>query len=191
MNKRIEQKEKRRQDILSAALDLFIHKGFAATKVVDIANKVNMSVGLLFHYFNSKEHLYEELVRLGLSGPESVMSNDKSDPLTFFETTAKQILKYASKDPLTAKMFLLMKQVQYNDAAPDSVKLMLKGLDTISQTVLLIEAGQQNGTLREGNPMALSIAYWAAIQGVCEELAINPDLPCPESTWIVDMIRRR
>ncbi len=191
MATRLEQKEKRRQDILMAGLELFIHKGFSATKISDIAARVNMSVGLLFHYFKSKEHLYEELIRLGMSGPSSIMQNDKSDPLSFFETTASQIFGYASNDPLTAKMFLLMKQVQYNDAAPEAVKLLLKDQDTISQTSLLIEQGQKNGTIREGNPMALSLAYWAAIQGVCEELAINPDSPCPESDWIVDIIRRK
>lgn len=191
MTTRSEQKEKRRQDILLAGLELFIHKGFSATKISDIAARVNMSVGLLFHYFKSKEHLYEELILLGMSGPKSIMQNDMSDPLSFFETTARQILGYASGDPLTAKMFVLMKQVQYNDAIPESVKSIIKSEDTIKQTSLLMELGQKNGTIREGNPIALSLAYWAAIQGICEELAINPESPCPESDWIVDIIRRK
>lgn len=191
MTSRLEQKEKRRQDILIAALELFIHKGFAATKISDIAARVNMSVGLLFHYFKSKEHLYEELIMLGMSGPKTIMLNDKSDPLAFFETTARQIFEYASNDALTAKMFVLMKQVQYSDAVPESVKLILENEDTMTQTSLIMEQGQKNGTIREGNPMALSLAYWAAVQGVCEELAINPAFPCPESDWIVDIIRRK
>lgn len=66
---RNEQKEKRRQEILNSGLDLFIHKGFTATKISDIAKKAKMSVGLLFHYFKSKEHLYEELIKFAMSGP--------------------------------------------------------------------------------------------------------------------------
>lgn len=191
MTTRIEQKEKRRKEILAIGLDLFINRGYAATKISDIAKRANMSMGLLFHYFKSKEHLYEELVRIGVSGPELVMSGDKSDPLAFFETAADQIFRYANEDPATAKMFVLMKQAMYNDAAPDSVKNMLKEVNTIIDTAALMEEGQQNGTIREGNPAALSLAFWAAIQGVCEELALNPDAPCPESDWIVDMIRRK
>ena len=57
--KRQEQKEARRQEILYVALDLFVKKGYAATKITDIAEKASMSVGLLFHYFESKEKLYE------------------------------------------------------------------------------------------------------------------------------------
>lgn len=191
MTTRIEQKEKRRKEILEIGLDLFINRGYAATKIGDIAKRANMSMGLLFHYFKSKEHLYEELIRIGVSGPELVMSGDKSDPLAFFERTAEQIFKYATDYPATAKMFVLMKQAMYNEAAPDSVKEMLKEVSTITETSALMKTGQQNGTIREGSPTALSLAYWAAIQGVCEELALNPGAPCPESDWIVDIIRRK
>ena len=43
METRKEQKEKRRQEIICAALELFVSKGYAATKVTDIAERVNMS----------------------------------------------------------------------------------------------------------------------------------------------------
>ena len=191
MTTRKKQKEKRRQEILDIGLDLLIHKGFAATKISDIAKKAKMSIGLLFHYFKSKEHLYEELIKIAMSGPKLVISGDKSDPLAFFEATTKQILEYAVNDPTVAKMFVLVKQAAYNDATPDSVKEMLKERDALAQLALLIEKGQKNGTIRTGNPTALAWAYWAAIQGVCEELALNPGTPCPESEWIVDIIRRK
>ncbi len=190
MGVRSEQKEKRHQEILAAGLDLFTRKGFAATKISDIAKSVKMSVGLLFHYFESKEKLYEELIKIGLSGPKMVMAADQSDPLAFFEATAKKILGYAASDPFVAKMFVLMSQAQYNDAAPEPVKELLRQNDTYERCALLMEKGQQNGTIRPGNPAALTLAYWAAIQGVCEALALSPNVPCPESEWIVDIIRR-
>ena len=59
METRKEQKERRRQEIINAALELFVSKGYAATKITDIAKRVNMSIGLMFHYFESKEALYE------------------------------------------------------------------------------------------------------------------------------------
>ena len=68
MGIREEQREKRREEILAAGLDLFIRKGYVATKISDIAAQVGMSVGLLFHYFQSKENLYEELIKYGIQG---------------------------------------------------------------------------------------------------------------------------
>ena len=63
---RQEQKEARRQAILMKALELFVTKGYYETKINDIAEGVKMSVGLLFHYFDSKEQLFYELVKMGV-----------------------------------------------------------------------------------------------------------------------------
>jgi AcrR family transcriptional regulator len=191
MGIRDEQREKRRQEILESALDLFIRKGYAATKISDIAKDVGMSVGLLFHYFESKEKLYENLIQYGVSGPMSRMAPTNKEPLKFFEDTAKQIFHYIRAQPFAAKMFVLMNQAFFNEAAPKGVKDLLQGFDIYTPTSLLMKKGQANGTIRDGDPYALGIAYWCAIQGIAEQLAMNPDLTCPESAWIVDMIRRK
>ncbi len=67
MTKREEQKEKRRQDILRAGLKLFACKGYEATKINDIAEEAGMSLGLLYHYFESIEILHEELINIALA----------------------------------------------------------------------------------------------------------------------------
>lgn len=191
MSVREEQKEKRREEILAAGLDLFIRKGYASTKISDIAERVGMSVGLLFHYFKSKEKLYEELITIGISGPMRIMSPTDMEPLQFFEGTAKQIFHYVQTESFTAKMFVLMGQVFYNEAASQGIKDKLRDFDVFTPTALLIQKGQANGTIREGDPYALAIAYWCAIQGIAEQMALNPDTPCPESDWIIDIIRRK
>jgi AcrR family transcriptional regulator len=149
-----------------------------------------MSVGLLFHYFESKEKLYEELIRIGISGPMNAVSVTDMEPIVFFQKTAGQIFHYIQEEPFVAKMFVLMSQAFYNDAAPQSIKEMLKGMDVYTPTTLLIKKGQANGTIREGDPYSLAIAYWCAIQGIAEQMAANPEAPCPKSEWIVDIIRR-
>ncbi|MDF2540389.1 MAG: transcriptional regulator, TetR family [Herbinix sp.] len=191
MTSRAEQKEKRREEILMVGLDLFIRKGFSATKISDIAKEADMSVGLLFHYFESKEKLFEELIKIGMSGPKMMMEGDQSDPLAYFETTAKQIFQFATSEPFVAKMFVLMSQASYNDGIPEAAKDLLQQDITYEHSASLMKRGQENGTIREGNPMSLTLAYWAAIQGVCEALVLYPGTPCPESDWIVDIIRRK
>ncbi|HPL54664.1 MAG TPA: TetR/AcrR family transcriptional regulator [Bacillota bacterium] len=191
MTTREEQKEKRKAEILDTALDLFICKGYAATKISDIARRAGMSVGLMFHYFKSKEKLYEELIKIGISGPMGVMAQSNTEPFLFFKNSAEFILGLVKAEPFAAKMFVLMSQAYYSEATPKSIKDMLSGFDIYGQTVALIEQGQRNGTIREGNPLALAIAYWSAIQGIAGQLALNPSLPCPESRWIIDILRRR
>ncbi len=191
MGVRDEQKEKRREEILRASLDLFICKGYAATKIKDIADAVGMSAGLLFHYFDSKETLYEELIKYGISGPMGTVAQADEDPLAFFEFAAKQIIQYIENEPFVAKMFILMSQANYNDAAPGKVKELLRDFDIYTPTACLIKQGQADGTIREGNPMALGIAYWCAIHGIAEQYALNPNYPLPDGEWIVDIIRRK
>ncbi|MDK2951452.1 MAG: TetR/AcrR family transcriptional regulator [Kosmotogales bacterium] len=191
MSIRNEQKEKRRKEILRAGLDLFIRKGYAATKIKDIAEMVGMSVGLLFHYFDSKEALYEELIKYGISGPMGTMTQSDIEPLAFFELTAKRIIQYIEIEPFVAKMFVLMSQANYNDAAPEKVKELLKDFDIYTPTSRLIAQGQAGGTIREGDPMALGIAYWCAIHGIAVQYALNPSCPLPDGEWIVDIIRRK
>ena len=191
MGIRDEQKEKRREDILRAGLDLFIRKGYAATKIKDIADQVGMSVGLLFHYFKSKEELYEELIKYGISGPMGTMAGTDMEPLAFFEVTAERIFQYIQAEPFVAKMFVLMSQTFYSEAVPSRVKELLKDFDVYTPTAELMKQGQANGTIREGDPLALAIAYWCAIQGIAEQYALNPGYPCPEGDWIADIIRRK
>ena len=62
---RKEQKEERRKAILMTALNLFVNRGYYDTKIADIAAAVPMSTGLMFHYFESKEELLLELVKMG------------------------------------------------------------------------------------------------------------------------------
>ena len=187
---RDEQKEQRKQAILNAGLSLFVRKGYNATKITDIAEEVNMSVGLLFHYFSSKEKLYEELVRVGLSGTQMVMEYDNDNSIGFFEKAVNTIFSIIKNNPTVAKMFLLMSQAQHNEATPQIVKDLVSQVNNIAMSVPLIEAGQKQGRIKEGNPLSLSAAFWCSIQGIAEELALHPDMPCPDPDWIIDILRK-
>lgn len=54
-------RQARRGEIFRAAGHVFAKKGFAATKIADIAAEASLSHGLLYHYFRSKEEVYEAL----------------------------------------------------------------------------------------------------------------------------------
>ena len=56
-------KEARPQELTAAALALFTEKGFAATRLEDIAARAGVSKGTLYLYFDSKEALFEAVIR--------------------------------------------------------------------------------------------------------------------------------
>jgi AcrR family transcriptional regulator len=61
-------KEARPGELLEAALDLFVEKGFAATRVEEVAARAGVSKGTLFLYFPSKEELLKAVVVENLAG---------------------------------------------------------------------------------------------------------------------------
>ncbi len=60
-------KEDKKLEIIRTACRLFAQKGYHNTTIPDIANALNMSVGNLYNYFESKEELAKE-VMLTVSG---------------------------------------------------------------------------------------------------------------------------
>ena len=59
-------KEARPGELTAAALALFVEKGFAATRLEDVARRAGVSKGTLYLYFDSKESLFKAVIREGI-----------------------------------------------------------------------------------------------------------------------------
>ena len=60
-------KEARPQELLDAALELFVEKGFAATRADEVATRAGVSKGTLYLYYPSKEDLLKAVIAQHLS----------------------------------------------------------------------------------------------------------------------------
>jgi AcrR family transcriptional regulator len=56
-------KDARPHELLAAALDLFVERGYAATRLDDVAACAGVSKGTLYLYFTNKEDLFKAVVR--------------------------------------------------------------------------------------------------------------------------------
>src|SRR5512139_2202895 len=59
-------KEARPGELVAAALQLFVEKGFAATRLEDVATRAGVSKGTLYLYFDSKEALFKAVIEEGI-----------------------------------------------------------------------------------------------------------------------------
>ena len=59
-------KDARPSELLAAALELFAEKGFAATRLDDVARRAGVSKGTLYLYFDSKEALFKAVIEQGI-----------------------------------------------------------------------------------------------------------------------------
>jgi len=88
--KRERRKQARPGELLEAALDLFVEKGYAATRVEEVAAHAGVSKGTLFLYFPSKEELFKAVVRENIAGRVS----EGAAELASFTGPTSELLPY-------------------------------------------------------------------------------------------------
>lgn len=62
MSRVVKQADERKQELLDTAMRLFIERGFTAVSMRDIARAANVTPGLAYHYFDSKQKLFSEVL---------------------------------------------------------------------------------------------------------------------------------
>lgn len=81
-------KETRPQELLDAALELFVEKGFAATRSEEVAQRAGVSKGTLYLYYPSKQELFKAVIRHNLSN----LIAEGQEVAAQFEGTSSELL---------------------------------------------------------------------------------------------------
>jgi len=89
--RRTRRKEARPAELLAAATGLFVEKGFAATRVEEVAARAQVSKGTLFLYYPSKEALLKAVVRENIAGRYA----EWHDELRSFEGSTFDLVRHA------------------------------------------------------------------------------------------------
>ena len=81
--------EDRASEIARAALELFVTRGFAATKLEDVAKAASVSKGLPYLYFKNKEELFKAVITEAVGGPLA----EATDMIDRFEGPSEDLLR--------------------------------------------------------------------------------------------------
>src|ERR1700680_3004188 len=106
--------ERSRRLLLAAALDEFSAKGFAGSRVVDIAARAGVNKQLINYYFESKEGLYRELQRTWLEREDTFSGPD----LPLADLAVRYLLD-ALADPRLFRLLLWRGLSDPSEAPPD------------------------------------------------------------------------
>jgi AcrR family transcriptional regulator len=108
-NLRKTQAEERRLQILEVALAEFASKGFKGTSVKDISQTADISLGLMYHYFASKEQLLEATVKYHSFIPQmkTILVEGRDRPTyEVFNDLATEFLKLLDSKAGLVRVFL-------------------------------------------------------------------------------------
>ncbi|HTT99287.1 MAG TPA: TetR/AcrR family transcriptional regulator [Rhizomicrobium sp.] len=84
-------KQARPTEILDAALSVFAEKGYAGTRMDEIAKRAGVTKGTIYLYFESKEAVFKTLVRDSIGATLADVTANVSN----FQGSAKDLLRFA------------------------------------------------------------------------------------------------
>jgi AcrR family transcriptional regulator len=136
----------RREEIFRAAGRVFAKKGFAATKIADIAAEAKLSHGLLYHYFRSKEEVYAELF------DEIVARRPALDAITKgagspLERLGRLVSFFLEKSAERPELGVLVTQALVGDTLPEAQRenFLQYGRASYERMVSLVREAQRAG----------------------------------------------
>jgi AcrR family transcriptional regulator len=145
-------KQDRPQEITDAALAAFAEKGYAATRVDDVAKRAGVSKGLLYLYFKTKEELFKAVVRSfvvpRIDALTEVIDSSELSSEEFLRGPFLDFVKTLPGSPISVVIRLMIAEgPKHRDLVQfywDNV--VSRGLGTISE---LLQRGVQTGEFRK------------------------------------------
>lgn len=148
-------KEARPEEITAAALELFVERGFAATRLEDVAARAGVSKGTVYLYFANKEELFKAVVREGLVSPIAEMQGFVEQfPGGSFELLRMLILGWWDKVGATRISGIPKLLCGESGNFPELVRFYLAEVVEPGQAVLtaIVRRGIARGEFRDVDP---------------------------------------
>jgi TetR/AcrR family transcriptional regulator, repressor of fatR-cypB operon len=156
-------KADRRREILDAALELFVERGFHGTAVPEIAQRAGVGLGTIYRYFESKDQLVNELYRAWKAqlGEAIAQASLQGTPRQQFHAIWERMLAFVHDHPKGFEFVELHHHAPYLD---DESRAQEKRMHDFG--VALVMHAQSEGRMRAGPPVVLMALIIGAFTGL-------------------------
>ena len=161
--------EERPGEIMRAGLELFARKGFAATRLEDIAEAAGVSKATIYLYFRNKQDLFAAIIRefaaARVEHIESFLDTYDGSYTDLLELVLHQLYETVQTPELRAIVKTIMAEAGNFEDIRNYYRdhVVLKGLGMLAR---VIEAGIKEGEFRPCDP-------YAAVQSIVFPLLMN------------------
>jgi AcrR family transcriptional regulator len=175
MSPRPDVSDERKNQILDAATKVFARLGFHKANMDDISKAADMSKGLLYWYFKSKDAIITAILDrfFAIELNDFEVFRDKSlKPserlMGYVENLLKRMDSFSVLIPLAFDFYALA-------ARQEAVRTFFKNYFTIYRQALaaLIQEGIEEGEFREVNPEEAAITFTAVLEGILLLAAVD------------------
>jgi AcrR family transcriptional regulator len=160
--------EQRKQQIRSAATRCFVRRGYAATRLLDIAREAGLSKGGVYFHYRAKEQLFHDILENHLHALQARWSFQPANDLPADRTLGRLLvahLRTMEDDPDETRLCNLLVTMAVQDAAfRTRLDEVFSVMHSLYMTV--IERGIHEGVFARGNATDLASTVLALVTGM-------------------------
>jgi len=161
-------KEELRKDILEAAKQLFIEKGFEATSMRNIAEKIEYSPATIYLYYKDKNEIIHALHRDGFKLLIQHFNSlaTVAQPFERLKQMGHAYIQFALSNPDIYNLLFVMEEpiAHVSVCMDESWEEGDRAFDVLLATV---SECQQHGYFKGIDPNGLSLMIWSTMHGLC------------------------
>ena len=178
-----------KKKILDVSLDLFSKYGYEATSISQIADAVGMKKASLYSHFESKQDIFDSLIKVVTEHYEenSIFAqvdwnNPDEDHSRFKDMTPEEIaesvvrfISFTVHDPEVSRIRKLFTLEQFQNSELSAMAEKRSYQDLMDYHTGLMKYLIANNVLKEGNPELMALQYMAPVSMQIYRMDRNPD----------------
>jgi AcrR family transcriptional regulator len=171
VERRKREKVRNEEEIIPAARELFFERGYAATTMGDVAERLELSKGAIYLHFDLKDELYCAVARAGLeiarSGFVAAAAKDKSGLARFFAMGLSYV-DFWNEQPGYRRLFHEGTDLASPDVTgPHGARFAALGAELNAMLVRSVRDGISDGSIRpEVSPELVAFCASSSIDGI-------------------------
>jgi AcrR family transcriptional regulator len=173
-------RDARREELLRAAARVFAKKGFAHAKISDIAAEADLSHGLVYHYFDSKETIFAAIVDSMMSHVDAELDADEARPP--IERIRQSIERGRDRCQHKPEIGRLVAQAMLQGSVSEVIQeRLISHVKRLRQRMVgMIADAQEAGEIdADADPGELASALVCLMRGMSIRMPGMPGLPFP------------
>ncbi|WP_405082965.1 TetR/AcrR family transcriptional regulator [Paenibacillus chitinolyticus] len=159
-------RNQRKQEVLQAAVQVYVEKGYAAAEMGDIADRAGLAHGLVYYYFKNKKALFRELYETMMEESKCFTKayfEQKGSVSDLFESYARVVCERVRVNPAIPRFYMRISLDVHHLYTPEEFSPFSWVKSFLQEMTQAIEKGIGEGTIRTGNPDLMARQFWGAV----------------------------
>jgi AcrR family transcriptional regulator len=183
--------DQRREQMLRAALEVIAERGYADTRIADVAERTGISPALVIYYFKTKDQLLTEAIRylenVWYADGQRRMAELPTDAARIEEIVAMSCLPEADAEPRSS-WTLWLDFWALAARSPSVASLRQNDDERWRQLIIsLVASGQETGEFSAVDPESFAILLSSLLDGLAIQIALEDPVVDPNRAFEVCM----